>query len=130
MYELIISLSLQSLCVKRLATKELITCYPIVRQGKPTSPTPTGKFIIERVVKYPNWVDDYGVVYQNVNGTGSLGEYAFTTNLRTTNGRVFAIHGTTDYGNVGMGCIGLYNHHIKELKAFWIDYTLGGVITP
>ena len=130
MFELIINLSLGSLCVREYRTYNVVDCYPIVRQGKPSSPTPTGKFVIERIVKYPNWVDDYGTVYQNQYGKGSLGEYAFTTDLKTTNGRVFAIHGTEDYGNIGMGCIGLRNDHIMELKALWIDYTIGGVIKP
>lgn len=132
MFELLINLQLKQMCVvpTNSATDVVEVCYPVA-QGKSSSPTPLGKFTIERVVVNPSFTScKNGVNY----GSGFLGSLALVTNKQTSPGCSFAIHGTnnealvTQGAKVSEGCIRMKNSDIQHLEANYLPFITGGSV--
>lgn len=132
MFELLINLQLKQMCVvpTNSATDIVEVCYPVA-QGKSSSPTPLGKFTIERVVVNPSFTScKNGVNY----GSGFLGSLALVTNKQTSPGCSFAIHGTnnealvTQGAKVSEGCIRMKNSDIQHLEANYLPFITGGSV--
>lgn len=130
MLELLINLQLRQMCVveANVATDHMIACYPIAI-GKKSSPTPKGRFTIERVVVNPEFVSCRTGVNH---GAGFLGKLAFVTDRETSPGCSFAIHGTNKENLIGLpvseGCVRVRNRDLQHIESNFLPYLTGGQV--
>lgn len=132
MLELLINLQLRQMCVveANVATDHMIACYPIAI-GKKSSPTPKGRFTIERVVVNPEFVSCRTGVNH---GKGFLGNLAFVTDRETSPGCSFAIHGTNNEelviegAEVSEGCLRVRDRDLMHIETNFLPYLTGGQV--
>jgi lipoprotein-anchoring transpeptidase ErfK/SrfK len=111
---LLINLATFTLCVQTELNSDL--CFP-VGIGKPNFRTPTGTFVVQRVIKDP-------VLISFIDGTnkgkGILGPWAICLGKNpNTNRGDLCIHGTNDEDSIGKdeshGCIRMHNKNITTI---------------
>lgn len=112
---LLIDLSIKTLCVQVYAHDTPIDCYP-VSVGKPSTPTPTGVFTIERWIENPIYIG---------NDPNILGKYALILDTKSKEGLPIAIHGSKDKEfqlEVSGGCIRIKDTYIEDILQYNIKY--------
>ncbi|MGE5485887.1 MAG: L,D-transpeptidase family protein [Ignavibacteriales bacterium] len=105
-------IDLRALTLTLMRGESAVKWYPVAA-GKPSNPSPTGRFVISAIVKYPTWFPR-GRSPVPPGPSNPLGSRW----IGLSNG-VYGIHGTNDDSSIGKyvskGCIRMHNADVEEL---------------